>query len=210
MSKLNFSISVFFLFALSLVKTAYGAVNICEDVGFFSLFLEEKLKLINNTCDDADNLVTIRVAPTGLQLIGLNGTSTNAPIPLMLNTDGRATATGIKQFGVSGHNGTFTVKDGDQINIFLQNSTGGSCNAIAKGGSRCLYDVVTSSCPGNLIPGDRVCAACTAPKSCPDYGSNKITVFVQGTPVVKCDVTLTRVFAACGTCNGKSIVPVTP
>lgn len=204
MSKINFkAIGALFL-ALAMTQAANGAALICEEVGFFSLFLQENLTLTGN-CDDPDQSAMLRVGPGGLELSGFGD---NPPIPLSLGSDMRATAKGIDQFGISGHKGKFSILNGSKFNGHLENADGGSCDVIAKGGSRCIYEVVTTSCPTDLLVGDLVCAGCVTP--CKDYGNNPITVFVQGTPVFECDVTLKRVSKQCRNCTGKAISPKAP
>jgi len=203
MFKSSFKLLILFIWALTITQTASGAVFICDKVGFFNHFLQENLTLTGN-CDDPDQSVMLRVAPRGLELTGLGN---NPPIPLKLSSDTLATAKGINQFGISGHTGKFSIADGSTFNMHLENADGGKCDVIAKGGSRCLYDVVTTTCPTSLLVGDRVCMACTAPTPCKDYGNKIITVFVQGQPVIECNVTLQRVSAKCANCTGKAIAP---
>lgn len=201
MFKINFKLLVLFFSALMIAQTANGAVLICEKVGFFSHFLQENLTLTGN-CDDPDQSAMLRVAPGGLELTGLGD---NPPIHLNLGSDMAATAKGIRQFGITGHNGKFIIVNGSKFKFHLQNADGGSCDVIAKGGSRCIYEVVTTSCPTDVLVGDRVCAGCVTP--CKDYGNNPVTFFVQGTPVIECDLTLKRVRKQCLTCTGKAISP---
>lgn len=196
MSKVKFLLLIFSMFAL----TARADVDICTNVGFFGSFLLEELKLTGN-CDDPDQRATITLGPTGLQLTGFGN---NPPIPMKLISDTEATVENVEQFGVQGHSGKAKVMDGSTINILLQNSAGGNCEAIAKGGLRCLYNVTKSSCSPKVKVNQRVCASCIRP--CKDY-NKEITVFVQGTPTFECDVELDRVDEKCGNCTGESIVP---
>ncbi|TAL51395.1 MAG: hypothetical protein EPN89_03575 [Methylovulum sp.] len=203
MFKANFKLLILFVWVLAMTQAANGAVFICDKVGFFNHFLQENLALTGN-CDDPDQSAMLRVAPRGLELTGLGD---NPPILLNLNSDTLAAAKGIRQFGISGHTGKFSVANGSRLKVHLQNADGGSCDVIAKGGSRCIYEVLTTSCPTDLLVGDRVCAGCTAPAACKDFGNNVITVYVQGQPVIECNVTLKRVSARCLNCNGKAISP---
>lgn len=199
MFKISFKLLILFIWTLTIVQTANAAVFICEKVGFFNHFLQENLTLTGN-CDDPDQSAMLRLAPRGLELTGLGN---NPPILLNPGSDSVATARGIKQFGISGHTGKFTIANGSQFNGHLQNADGGSCDLIAKGGSRCSYTVLTSSCSA-LSVGDIVCAACAKP--CKDYGILPVTVYA-GKPVKECVVTLNRASSTCITCNGKPIAP---
>lgn len=196
--------SIWFLF----VFLGLGALNhlhantlVCTKLGFFRMFLQENLTLTGN-CDDPDKKMMITAGPNGLVL---NKLGNNNPIPMRLDSDVKSSGSGITQFGKAGHTGTFEIMDGSHIKFFLQNSDGGRCDAIAAGGSRCLYNVVSATCASNLLPDDRVCMPCSSP--CKDYGNSTVEVWVQGTPTVKCTVKLTRVDSRCGTCNGKGIIP---
>lgn len=200
MFKLNFKLLILFVWALSIAPTVNAEMLLCNKIGFFSDFLQEKLPLTGN-CDDPDQSVMLRLAPRGLELTGLGN---NRPILLKLSSDTSATANGIKQFGISGHTGQFTLSEGAMLNIHLQNADGGNCDVIAKGGSRCVYEVATTTCALDLLIGDKVCAACATP--CKDY-SGPITVYVQGQPVRECTVTLKRVSTRCVNCTGKAIAP---
>ena len=148
---------ILFVWTLLIAQTAEGAVSICEKVGFFSHFLQENLVLTGN-CEDPDQSVMLRLAPRGLELTGLGD---NSPILLNLSSDTIANVKGINQFGIAGHTGKFIISSGSKFKIHLQNADGGSCDAIAKGGSRCAYEVVTTTCPTELLVGDRVCAGCS-------------------------------------------------
>ncbi len=200
MLKLNFKLLILFIWTLSTAPTVNAETLLCNKIGFFSQFLQEKLPLTGN-CDDPDHAVMLRLAPRGLELTGLGS---NRPILLKLSSDTSATATGIKQFGISGHTGQFTLTNGAMLNIHLQNSSGGNCDVIAKGGSRCVYEVATTTCASELFIGDKVCTACSTP--CKDY-TGPITVYVQGQPVTECTVTLNRVSTQCTNCTGKTIAP---
>ncbi len=203
MVKLNVKLLLLVVLSLTIAQTVHAEPLLCNKIGFFSQFLQEKLTLTGN-CDDADQSIMLRLAPRGLELTGLGK---NRPILLKLNSDTSATAKGINQFGIGGHTGEIMLTDASTLNIYLANADGGNCGVIAKGGSRCVYDVTMTTCPTELLPGDKVCAGCTAPTSCVDYGNNVTTVFVQGTPVIECNVKLSRVRANCTTCNGKAIAP---
>lgn len=203
MARVNLKLLFLLVWALTSAQIAQGAVFICDKVGFFNQFLQENLALTGN-CDDPDQSAMLRVGPRGLELTGL---SDNPPILLNLNSDTVATGKDISQFGFGGHKGKFTIVNGSKFKVHLENSTGGNCDAIAKGGSRCVYEVVTTTCPTELLVGDKVCMGCTSPTPCKDYGDNVITVFVQGTPVIECNVTLKRVRRQCINCTGKAIAP---
>lgn len=189
--------------SLTIVQTVNAETLLCNKIGFFSQFLQEKLTLTGN-CDDSDQSVMLRLVPRGLELTGLGK---NRPILLKLDSDNSATAKSINQFGINGHTGVFTLTDASTLNIHLQNTDGGNCDVIAKGGSRCVYEVTHATCASELLPGDKVCTGCTAPSPCVDYGNNIIRVYVQGTPVTECDVKLKRLSTNCFNCNGKAISP---
>ncbi|TAN49320.1 MAG: hypothetical protein EPN21_12380 [Methylococcaceae bacterium] len=203
MFKIKLSVLMLCLLALTTAQTSHAAAKVCTKTGFFNQFLLEQLKLTGN-CDDPDLKVGLRMAPSGLQLTGLG---INPPIPITILSDTQATASGIQQFGLGGHSARFDVINGSSFSLHLENEVGGNCDVIAKGGSRCIYEVVRSNCPSSLLPGDKVCAACTNPSPCPDYGSNLIPVWVQGTPVISCSVELSPVSSNCANCTGKSIAP---
>jgi hypothetical protein len=187
---------------LPLGQSASAAVLICDDVGFFGDFLEETLP-VTGTCDDPDQKVMVRHVPRGIELVGLGD---NPPIKLNLLTDTSASAKNITQFGMAGHTMTARITKGSDIKLHLENNVGGSCDAIAKGGSRCIYEVTNTSCPTAVLIGDKVCAGCTNPTSCPDL-STPATYYVQGTPTFECNLTLTRVSTQCRNCTGLSISP---
>lgn len=209
MYKLILRLWVVWVWMLLASQPAHAVVNICEKTGFFSDFLQENLVLTGN-CDDrnanglSDNKVLLRLKPRGLELTGLG---VNPPILLKLSSDTESTIKNVTQFGITGHTGTLTVNSNAEIDIHLQNADGGNCDVIARGGSRCIYDVVTTSCPTQVLVGDKVCAGCTAPTACKDYGNQPMTFYVQGQPVFECNLTLSRVSTRCQTCNGLSISP---
>lgn len=191
------------------VPTAYGhdellergkRVKICKKTGFFVSFLREPLT-ITGSCDDPDHTAMVELGPTGLLLTGFGD---NPPIPLSLTTDMRGTATGFRQFGVDDHDGTFKIVR-NQIEFDIHNQFGGSCAGIAKGGSRCIYEVTDSNCPTDVQVTDRMCGPCASP--CPDYSSTFTTIYAAGTPVIECSVKMKNVGSGCANCNARSFTP---
>lgn len=176
-------------------------VLICNKIGFFEQFLQDDLALVGN-CDDQDTAMLVQT-PGGLVLRGFGD---NGDIPLNLKNDYRAVARGINQFGIPRHTATFNIRNASRLDIHVENNQGGSCDVIAKGGQRCVYEVVTTTCPLDLLVGDRVCMGCTRPTPCKDYGNQRFVVYA-GKPVKECTVSLKRLARACRNCNGKPITP---